>query len=182
MPNYLLRIILLIAVLAATLAGCDATLPNRDPTGEVFPTVSGESLSEEPAELPSELAGEPAILLIGYKQEAQFDIDRWLMGILQAEIGVRVLEVPTIPGLVAKMASGYIDGGMRGGIPAEDWSIVVTLYGDAAKPVAEFTGTTNGQIARVLVLDSDGRVAWFDDKGYSPKKALALAGFIAAME
>ena len=169
----------LVAALAF-LAACSNPIPNRDPTGELFPTVVGESLREERVELPTDLAGQTAVLLIGYEQEAQFDIDRWLMGILQAEVDAQILEVPTIPGLMATMASGFIDDGMRGGIPVEDWSVVVTLYGSAAEPVAELTGTTNGQIARVLVLNEDGRVSWFDDKGYSPRKALALAEFVSS--
>ena len=169
-------------VAISLLAGCSNPIPNRDPTGEIFPTVAGESLREERVELPADLAGQTAVLLIGYEQDAQFDIDRWLMGILQAEVDALILEVPTIPGLMATMASGFIDDGMRGGIPVEDWSIVVTLYGSAAKPVAELTGTTNGQIARVLVLDAEGRVSWFDDKGYSPRKAIALAEFITEQD
>ena len=171
---------LLLAVIL--LAGCSNPIPNRDPTGELFPTVVGQSLEEERVELPTDLAGQTAVLLIGYEQDAQFDIDRWLMGILQAEIDALVLEVPTIPGLMATMASGFIDDGMRGGIPVEDWSVVVTLYGSAAKPVAELTGTANGQIARVLVLDAEGRVSWFDDTGYSARKAIALAEFVATKE
>ena len=167
---------------AACLAGCSNPIPNRDPTGELFPTVIGQSLEEQRVELPTDLAGQTAVLLVGYEQDAQFDIDRWLMGILQAEVDAQILEIPTIPSLVATMASGFIDDGMRGGIPVEDWSVVVTLYGSAAKPVAELTGTTNGQIARVLVLDAQGRVSWFDDKGYSARKAIALAEFVARKE
>ena len=177
MPRQKLVAILVVAA-TTLLAGCSNPIPNRDPTGEMFPTVVGQSLEEQRVELPTDLAGQTAVLLIGYEQDAQFDIDRWLMGILQAEVDALVLEIPTIPGLMATMASGFIDDGMRGGIPVEDWSVVVTLYGSAAQPVAELTGTTNGQIARVLVLDADGRVTWFDDKGYSARKAIALAEFV----
>ena len=158
--------------------GCSNTLPNRDPTGELFPGVGGESLERERIELPNALKGEPAVLLIGYEQETQFDIDRWLMGLIQAEADVRILEIPTIPGLVPSLASGWIDDGMRSGIPKEDWGVVVTLYGASARPVANLTGTANGRLTRVFVLDADGRVAWFDDKGYSVRKALQLVEFV----
>lgn len=170
-----------------TLNGCSSTIPNRNPVGEVFPSVEGESLEEVATKLPESLAGRPAVLLIGYKQGTQFDIDRWLMGLLQAGIGqgdgtgdgpgdgVQLLEVPTIPGLVPTMISGWIDDGMRSGIPQEDWAAVVTLYGGAAEPVAEMTGTENGRLARVIVLDAEGRVIWFDDTGYSVRKAMQIA-------
>ncbi|MEO0576643.1 MAG: hypothetical protein AAF004_14355 [Pseudomonadota bacterium] len=161
--------------LTLTLLGCSSALPNRDPTGERFPTAIGESLQGETITLPDALAGEPAVLLVGYKQDTQFDIDRWILGLAQVEADVRLLELPTIPGMVASMASGFIDNGMRSGIPEEDWKVVVTLYGGAAKPVANFTGTENGNNARVLVLDAAGTVVWFSDNGYSASKVLAVA-------
>ena len=163
------------------LSACSSPLPNRDPTGAVFPDVVGQSLEEETVALPSALAGEPAILLIGYEQDAQFDIDRWLMGLIQSGTDARILELPTIPGLLGSLASGWIDDGMRSGIPKEDWSVVVTLYGSAGAPVAELTGTTNGRLARVIALDAKGTVVWFDDTGYSARKALALAEVISSL-
>ena len=171
----------LTTMLITLLAGCGSTLPNHNPTGERFPTVVGESLQGESVTLPNALAGEPAVLLIGYKQQAQFDIDRWILGLMQAKADVRLLEVPTIPGMLASMASGFIDDGMRSGIPREDWKVVVTLYGGAAKPVAAFTGTENGNNARVIVLDKDGQVAWFSDDGYSASKVLAVVGLVEGM-
>ena len=86
--------------------------------------------------------------------------------------------VPTIPGVLPSFASGWIDDGMRSGIPREDWGVVVTLYGDAARPVAELTGTEQGRITRVVVLDATGTIAWFDDEGYSARKALEIAALV----
>ena len=156
-------------------SGCASTIPNRDPSRESFPAVTGTSLLGEDVALPASLAGQPSILLVGYLQGAQFDLDRWLMGLIQADLEIPILEVPTIPALVPTMISGWIDDGMRSGIPEEDWGSVVTLYGSAAAPVAELTGTEFGRQARVLLLDSEGRVDWFHDRGYSASKALELA-------
>lgn len=164
---------------AALLTGCSSTIDNRDPTGQPFPSVVGKSLEKERTELPEALAGEPAVVLVGYKQGAQFDIDRWLIGLIQADVDAQLLEVPTIPGLSATVASRWIDDGMRSGIPEEDWGSVVTLYGGAARPVAELTGTRNGRLARVLVLDADGMIVWFDDEGFSPRKAVEVADLVA---
>lgn len=179
------RVISLLAggVLLATLvnSACQSTLPNRDPQGEVFPSVQGSSLEGEEVSLPESLAGRPAVLLVGYLQEAQFDCDRWLMGLLQAEVDAAILEVPTIPSLVPSMISGWIDDGMRSGIPEEDWGTVVTLYGGAAEPVAELTGTESGRNARVMLLDAEGRVVWFHDRGYSAGKALELVERLSAL-
>ncbi len=170
-----------VILFALAVAACSSPIPNRDPTGERFPDVVGESLAGEVVELPGSLGGQPAIVLVGYLQEAQFDIDRWLMGLIQAGAAVPILELPTIPGLVPTLASRWIDEGMRSGIPAEDWAIVVTLYGSAARPVAELTGTTNGRLARVMLLDADGDVAWFHDRGYSASRAIDLADRAASL-
>jgi len=173
------RVAIFVAILAAgavglTLNGCSTTYENRNPSGERFPTVTGQSLEKEPLTLPDDLAGEPAVILVGYKQRTQFDIDRWLLGLLDADVRARILEVPTIPGLAPTVASKWIDDGMRSGIPKEDWGAVVTLYGSSATPVVKFTGNENGRLTRVLVLDARGEVVWFDDAGYSPRKALEV--------
>jgi hypothetical protein len=172
------------AALATTLSvkGCSAPTYQGIQGGQVgqpFPAVVGQSLEEERIEIPAAYAGDPVVILIGYKQRAQFDIDRWVMGLMQADVAAPIVELPTIPGLAATFASGWIDDGMRAGIPREDWAAVVTLYGDAATPVAKFTGNDRGHLTRVAVLDAEGRVLWFDDEGYSARKALEVADLVA---
>ncbi len=153
-------------LLLALLTACSTTWPRRDPTGEVFPTVAGTSLADQPVTFPDVGCGAPLLLLIGYEQNTQFDLDRWIQALDMAGAKVRAFELPTIPGLMPRMVSGFIDGGMRRGIPAEDWIAVVTLYGDASK-VAAFTGNDDGLPGRIVLLDRDGRVVFFHDRGYS---------------
>jgi hypothetical protein len=68
--------------------------------------------------------------------------------------------------MVPGMFAGTIDGGMRKGIPEEDWGAVLTIYADADE-IVTFTGTENPRNARVLLLDARGHVVWFHDRGYS---------------
>jgi len=163
------------------LSGCGSTLPNRDPRGQALPSVTGEALDGREWRLPEDLAGRPAVLLVGYEQRAQFDADRWLFGLLQAETPARLLEVPTIPGLFVRALAGTIDSGMRSGIPHEDWGTVVTLYGDAAARMQAFTGTENGRNMRVLVLDEHGVVRWSHDRGFSAAKCLELDRLVRSL-
>lgn len=150
-------LLLLVSVTALGLAaGCSTTYERRDPTGKVFPSVEGTALDNKNWRIPEDFAGAPVLILVGYKQNSQFDIDRWLLGLCEAGVKVRAFEVPTIPGLMPGAFSGYIDAGMRSGIPSEDWGGVITLYGDAAV-VARFTGNEIGLPARVLLLDSVGQ-------------------------
>ncbi|MCB9837897.1 MAG: hypothetical protein H6813_01025 [Phycisphaeraceae bacterium] len=132
--------------------------------------------------LPDEFSGKPVVLLIGYQQRTQFDIDRWMLGLLQTDLQARIVEVPKIPGLIPSLGSGWIDDGMRAGIPEEDWGAVVTLNGCAAKPVAEFTGTEYGKRARVIVLASEGQVVWFSDRCYSASQALEVADLVTTLQ
>jgi hypothetical protein len=157
--------------LIALLVGC-SSYPARDPSGETFPPVAGESLDGKRVALPEDLAGSPAILLVAYKQKTQFDIDRWVLGLLQAGVDVRMVEVPTIRGSAPRLFAAGIDEGMREGIPPPEWGSVVTVYGDASK-IAAFTGD-EGRNARILLLDGKGRVAFFHDRGYSPATLLRL--------
>lgn len=154
--------------------GCGSVTPNRNPVGETFPTVRGTSLAGADWALPADLAGAPAVLLIGYVQNAQFDLDRWMVGIDQLAIPVRYFEIPTIDGLVPGLFAGSIDDGMRRGIPNELWGGVITVYGDADRIVA-LTGDENPNNGRIALLDANGRIVWFHDRGFSPLHLRQLA-------
>jgi len=134
--------------------------------GERFPSVVGESLEGDAVRIPEDFAGEPVLLLIGFDQNTQFDLDRWLLGLTESGVDVAIREVPTIPGLVPGIFANQIDGGMRKGIPSEDWGAVVTVYGDGDE-IARFVGNEVSLPGRIVLLDSDGRVAFFHDDGFS---------------
>ena len=156
----------ILAAVAVSFAACSTTYPRRLPVGERFPAVAGRALDGTTVALPDAGKGAPMLLLIGFQQNTQFDLDRWLLALSQSGWTTKTYEVPTLPGLMPGMFSGFIDGGMRRGIPQEDWGGVVTLYGDA-KQVAEFTGNDDGLPGRVVLLDADGVVAFFHDRGFS---------------
>lgn len=166
-------------MLLGAVCGCSRTYENRDPLGEVFPSVAGEGLDKKEWRLPEDLAGADALLLIGYVQRTQFDIDRWMVGLLQLKTPVKFIEVPTIPGLAPSIFGDMIDDGMRGGIPRELWAGVVTVYTGGEK-VVRFTGNSQANNARVALLDGAGTVVWFWDRGFSPVALLDLDAFVRA--
>ncbi len=154
--------------------------------GKAFPAVRGTSLDDKPWTIPDDLLGlpenqgRPVLLLIGYKQNAQFDIDRWMVGLLQLRTPVSFYEVPTIEGMAAGVLGDAIDNGMRRGIPAENWGVVITVYREAGR-ITSFTGTRNGNNARVVLVGPGGVVAWFHDRGFSPQALFALDEAVRAM-
>lgn len=169
-----------VAIVVLATAGC-ASVPNRDPSGETFPTVRGTTLASQTMTLPAAVRGKPAILLVAYDQDAQFDVDRWVLGLLQLGTPIaQLFEVPTVSGVVPTVLGDTIDSGMRSGIPREDWASVITIYGDGAT-VERFTGTERGLNARVLLLDENGKVIWFHDRGFSPSVALQLDARVRAL-
>lgn len=153
-------------LLVGLLSACSTTYPNQSIEGKAFPSVSGESLEQTVMQLPEDFAGEITLLLIGYKQDSQFDIDRWLIALDMTQTQVPVYEIPTIQGLFPRMFSTFIDDGMRRGIPKALWKGVVTVYKDGDK-VQAYTGNVNPNNTRVVLLNEMGKVVYFNDEGFS---------------
>ena len=163
-----------LALGASAVGACGSTSPNRVPLGEKFPSVVGQDLDGKTRRIPEDFAGKPLIVIVGYVQNAQFDLDRWLIGFDQLATPVPVVEVPTIDGLLPGLFAGKIDDGMRSGIPSEAWDAVITLYGGDASRVGEFFGNEKPRNGRIALLDVRGQVVWFHDRGFLPAKLREL--------
>ncbi len=149
------------------LVGCGSTIPNRFPVGEVFPSVQGKSLDGQQTMIPEVFKGKKVILVLAYKQNTQFDVDRWGIGFFTSNLSLPpIYEIPTIPGLLPSLFKESIDEGMKKGIPKESWKDVITIYGGEGAKLTEWTGTENPNNARIILLDEEGRVLWFHDRGY----------------
>ena len=156
----------LIIALFFSMFGCAATYQNRNPIGEKFPSVIGTSLQDVSYAIPENFSGRPVLLLLGYLQNTQFDIDRWLIGLDQTNTAVNVYELPTIQGWFPRLFQRRIDNFMRSGIPNELWGGIVTIYKDGER-IQKFTGNVNPINARVILVDKDGRIIFFYDRGFS---------------
>ena len=166
--------LLSLAFLSLCLVGCSSTVGTpANLKNSPFPRVRGESLTKEEVTLPDRYLGKPTLLLIGYQQKTQFDIDRWILGALQSDIKAEIVEVPTIAGMMPQMVQGFINNGMRSGIPQNDWASVVTVYEDAPKIIAAL-GNERPQSAYVVLLDKDGRMVWTSNIGYSASQGIEL--------
>lgn len=154
----------LIVVLLAT--GCSTQFSNKNPIGKIFPTVAGQTLTKEQVVLPAHFDQQPVVILLGYVQNAQFDIDRWLIGLDMTKTEASIYELPTIAGMFPRFFKTQIDNGMRAGIPKSLWKGVITIYDDGEK-VQQFTGNENPNNARVVILDKAGTIRFFYDQGFS---------------
>jgi hypothetical protein len=154
------------AFMVLMLSACSAQYPNQQILGKQFPTISGQSLDEKIVTIPSDFKTGKTLLLIGYKQDSQFDIDRWLIGLDMTGVTLPTYELPTIAGMAPRIFSTFIDSGMRKGIPKELWGGVITIYKDG-ETVQKFTGNQNPNNTRVILIDSQGKILHFYDRGFS---------------
>ncbi|WP_111980146.1 hypothetical protein [Algibacillus agarilyticus] len=158
--------ITLLFVVSLFVSGCSSTYVNQDVTGKLFPAVNGESLEKKAVSIPDDFNHDFTLLLIGYKQNAQFDIDRWLIGLDMTKTDVAAYEIPTIQGLFPRMFKPFIDNGMRAGIPKQLWKGVITVYKDGDR-VQQFTGNQSPNNARVVLLNNKKQIIYFYDDGFS---------------
>lgn len=148
------------------LSGCSTTYPNQEVIGQKFPSILGTSLEKENVKMPEMFSEKLTILLVGYKQDSQFDIDRWLIALDMTETTLPVYELPAIQGMFPRMFSTFIDNGMRKGIPKPLWKGVITIYQDG-ETVQRFTGNVNPNNTRVMLINQSGEILFFYDQGFS---------------
>ena len=60
--------------------------------------MQGESLDKQQVEIPTGFEADYSLLLIGYKQDSQFDIDRWLIGLDMTNVTIPTYELPQLRG------------------------------------------------------------------------------------
>lgn len=172
-----MKVVFLFAIFYMSLSGCSSQYPNSQPVGLQLPSVMGTDLTSEQVNIPEDFAGKQTLLLFGYKQDSQFDIDRWLIGLDMTSTKVDVYEIPTIQGMFPRMFSTLIDNGMRSGIPKELWKGVITVYEDG-ELVQKFTGNQQANNARVILLNKSGEIVFFYDRGFSVEALNAVREFI----
>lgn len=173
--RYNMRFIFLLSLFI--ISGCSTTYSNKQVKGENFPSVIGTSLEQESVSIPEDFVSDFSLLLVGYKQDSQFDIDRWLIGLDMKQINIPVYEIPTIQGMFPRIFKTYINNGMRAGIPKPLWKGVITVYKEGDK-VQKFTGNENPNNARVLLLNKEGVIVYFYDEGFSVSALNELSGFL----
>jgi hypothetical protein len=152
-----------------------------NPIGKRLPSISGETLSRVKLRFPENLIGFPAVLLVAYRRGTQPDLDRWIEFISVNAPQLLWYEVPAIPSLIWRPLAGWIDSGMRSGVPQEKWLRVVTLYEDAAK-LRDFIGDNGRDMTHLVVLNSEGVVVWFNSNGYSEETASELLRLLRRLD
>ncbi len=163
-------------LLCLALSGCGTPVVGQafDPNAPRFPTVSGDNLNGRTFEVPSGLDAPFNVLLVAFYREQQADVDTWLdtaRSIAVDHANVEYYELPTINSGYA-LVRGWIDGGMRSGIPAfAGRERTITIYTDTEK-FRSLAGISDPNQIWTGLVDREGRVVW-SARGRATPEALA---------
>lgn len=138
--------------------------------GKKFPEVESKSLSGDKVKIPADLKGDINLISVAFVREAQAMIDSWIEPFQKMCEGRSAYELPMIDGYFWKIFSGFIDEGMKAGIPNEKHDHVVTYYGDTSEFRKEL-GIDDKSLAYVYLLDENGKILW-SGKGFADEEGI----------
>ena len=136
-----------------------------------FPRIVADTLSGRTLVLPDSLDSGLAVVALVFRRHAQPVVDSWL-GPLARRLGghrsVGLYEIPMLAG-GWRMMSGFIDSGMRSGIPPHKHHMVATCYGDLSR-VRSALDIHDLDSVYVYLIDGSGSVHWRADGWAVPRR------------
>lgn len=164
-----------------SLSKCSAAQYDRVMTDR-FPEIEGTSLSLVEHRLPGTLEGQVNLLLIAFRQWQQRDVDTWVptAGELSSTYaGFRAYELPVISRMY-RPVSGFIDGGMRSGIPDPDVrASTITVYLNRTQFLEALNIDSVGEIVPMLVTPH-GEILWRTTGPMTPEASRELGVAVEA--
>ncbi len=148
---------------------------------ERFPVIEARDLEGRRYTLPDDLPAGRRLVVVPFQQWQQVLVEGWKLAaedLLPAHPDLSVWEVPSLSRGYAPFR-GYIDGGMRAGIP--DVFVrqhTLTAYTDLGA-LTKALEVTSRDTVWVYLIDGEGRVLWRESGQVDDAKAAALA---AALE
>ena len=166
-------------LVACMLASCNI-IPSRNPTSEPIVVITGTTLDGTRIDIPRDLSdankpsSAPTILLIAYQRDAQFDADRWRLGLDELGVKCRVLLVHAIPSTFGVLLSPVLTHDLAQKFALSEHAMILPLTGESADRLATQTGMGRAQFAHVVVIAADGRIIYACDEGYCAERVQAL--------
>ncbi len=147
------------------------------PMEGIFPKVAGSNLNKQAFSLPNSFTGELNLVMVAFQRQQQDSVNTWLplAQQLEREYGQRLhyYELPTISRFYG-LFRGFIDGGMRSGIPnLKARARTVTLYIDKV-PFRKALSIPTEQMIQTFLLDRKGRIFWRTSGSLTAQKQAAL--------
>jgi ATP10 protein len=136
-----------------------------------FPTFNAKTLFGREVTFPDVVKGKIGIIFVAFEQGAQEQINSWSEPFIKKYLdndAVAYYEIPMLSGNY-KLLSGFIDGGMRGGVPESLHDKTATFYGNRD----EFFSSqeiTDKSLAYLFILDESGNIVFRSEGTYSEAK------------
>ena len=147
-----------------------------------FPALQARNLESVVHDLPDAFAGDPSVVIIAFERHQQREVDTWvpwLGGLRERLPGLEVYELPAIKRRWL-LARGFIDGGMRAGIPDLDTrQRTLTAYTDVGALTGALRIDSTNTIALFVVARS-GKIEWSGRGAYESDAAADLERAAAA--
>jgi len=141
-----------------------------------FPSVLAKDLEGREVRLPDDLPPTPRIVMLAFQRWQQELIETWEPTLQALETRCRELSVWEVPALsrLYLPARGFIDGGMRAGIPDPvSRQHTLTAYTDLSALARELE-LPSLDTMYILLLAPDGTVVWRGQGAADARKAAAL--------
>jgi hypothetical protein len=127
-----------------------------------FPPVLAHDLEGKRIRIPEDLPAGPHVVIVAFERWQQTQADSWEPALQELEERCRELSVWEVPALsrLYLPARGFIDGGMRAGIPdIEARRHTLTAYTDL-RSLAGALQLPSLETIYVLLLAPDGTIVW----------------------
>jgi hypothetical protein len=143
-----------------------------------MPSSTGKDLNGTPWVVPEGLPGNETLILIGFDEPQQADIDTWTeeLGLSSPSNHIPWIEMPLInnPGMFMRW---FINTGMKGGIPSKEVrSHVWTAYTDK-KAFMQSCGMPSEEVVYALVVNRKGKILAMEQGDFSKTAAARLMRF-----
>jgi len=139
-----------------------------------FPDLEATALDGTRWHLPGDLE-RPTVLILAFQRHQQAEVDDWIEELQAAACPHPIFEVPTI-GARYRLFRGFIDGGMRAGIPdATVRARTLTAYTDVGR-VLDALGVRSTRHVVVALVEPSGAVRALVQGSFEPEAATAFLG------
>jgi hypothetical protein len=127
-----------------------------------FPTIVARDLEGRSYAVPDDLPGTWRVLVVPFKRWQQILVNAWedvLAPVVEKRPEVTLWEIPSLSRAWGPVR-GYIDGGMRAGIPDADVRRhTLTTYTDLGR-LAKTLSIEDFETVQVFLLDAAGEIVW----------------------
>ncbi len=159
-----------------------AELPAFAESGDPFPHLPVTTLDGKALNLPNDIAGHNAILVVGFTQASEKQTVVWRKHLSSryagspATIVYPVIVIQNIP----RIFHGLLLAGIRAGVPKPEWEHFLVVSSDEArwKPAIGWKGP---DLAYVVLVDAAGKIAWRGVGPYTDAGASALEAEVSRL-